>query len=144
MNEKPKKTRFKTPSELAQHLERRIEALQLVVDGLRGNTFSWGDGEGYARRQILKELGIELATQTAIKRRGEMLTPRARPVGNVYIKAPVQAYADLYVIGLHNIPAPAKAHGKKKQPPAPEVKPPGPFAWLDDVKNPKKGGDENG
>lgn len=95
----------KTPSALADYLERRASLLSAIIEGIRGNPFEWGDSERKIKMHLLEEeFGIMLASETAIKRAGHVLKPRAKPIGRVYYGAPIQKYVDVYVLGVHTKP----------------------------------------
>lgn len=92
---------MKSPSVKAKELERRVKALQEIVDGLRGKPFSWGDGEATAKQNLLVEFGIHLLTATAIKKRKMFMTKRAKPVGYIYFPAPISKSHPVYLKGVH-------------------------------------------
>lgn len=88
----------KAPSTFARYLETRVNILNEVINGLRGNPFQWGDGERSAKNPILKELGVTLVTKSFAEKLKYRIKPRSKPVGNVYLGAPLQRYADVYVL----------------------------------------------
>lgn len=81
-----------------KRIERIHELTGIVLDGLNGNTFSWGDGQRTSWVPILREIGITLITKTQIQKRGLVLKRGAKPVGTAYFGAPIKRYADLYVL----------------------------------------------
>jgi hypothetical protein len=92
----------KTPSALADYLERRTSLLTAIIEGIRGKPFEWGESERKIKmHQLEKEFGIKLVSENAIKRAGHVLKPRATPVGRVYYGAPIQKLVDVYVLGVH-------------------------------------------
>lgn len=88
----------KTPSAFIAQLQRRINVANEIIDGLRGEPFSWGGGETTAKHRILKELGITLVTKTRARKLGYELNKKAKPVGSVYFSSPISNYADVYVL----------------------------------------------
>lgn len=95
----------KTPSALADYLERRTLLLTAIIEGIRGNPFEWGESERKIKiHQLENEFGIKLVSANAIKRAGHVLKSRANPIGKVYYGAPIQKYVDVYVLGVHTKP----------------------------------------
>lgn len=92
----------KTPSALADYLERRTLLLTTIIEGIRGTPFEWGDSERKIKMHLLEEeFGIQLVSETAIKRAGHVLKSRAKPIGRVYYGAPIHKLVDVYILGVH-------------------------------------------
>lgn len=81
-----------------EHILRLHELLGIVLKGLDGHPFTWGNGQRLAWTPLLKEAGVTLVTKTQIEKRGMKLKRGAKPVGCAYFGAPIQRYADLYVL----------------------------------------------
>ncbi|MBD2451158.1 hypothetical protein H6G76_29315 [Nostoc sp. FACHB-152] len=81
-----------------KRLERIHELTEIVLNGLNGKPFSWGDGQRTAWVPLLQEIGITLITKTQIQKRGLVLKRGAKPVGKAYFGSPIKRYADLYVM----------------------------------------------
>jgi len=97
--------RVKSPSEIKGQLQRIRVVAQMIIDGLAGKPFRWGDGERSAWQPLAEvRLGITLVTATGAKKRGYRLKAGARPVGEAYYSAPIQHYADLYVLECQCVP----------------------------------------
>jgi len=79
-------------------LSRLREAAAAVRSGLGGAPFVWNGVEGDMYVPYAAQLGITLVTLTQIKKRGYRLKKNATPVGSRYFGAPIQKYADLYVL----------------------------------------------
>ena len=80
------------------NIQRLHELLGIVLNGLDGQPFSWGDGQRQAWVPILKAAGVTLITKTQIEKHGYRLKRGAKPVGSAYFGAPIKRYADLYVL----------------------------------------------
>lgn len=97
--------RVKSPSEVRRQLERLQALAQDIINGLNGKGFRWGDGERSAYVPIAeRRLGITLVTATGARKRGYRLKAGAKPVGEAYFGAPLQLYADLYVLECQCVP----------------------------------------
>lgn len=81
-----------------RRIQRLHELLGTVLKGLDGQPFTWGNGQRMAWTPILREAGVNLVTKTQIEKRGLRLKRGAKPVGWAYFGAPIQRYADLYVL----------------------------------------------
>lgn len=68
--------------------------------GLDGRVVTWGQGERIAHTKTLASIGITLVTKTQIEKRGYTLKRGQKPVVNAYFGAPIQAYAELYVLEI--------------------------------------------
>lgn len=88
----------KSPSAMRDRITVIRAVLDEVSQGLAGKPFRWGDGERSAWQPLCEQLGITLVTPTQIKKRGYRLKRGAVPVGSAYFAAPIQIYADLYVL----------------------------------------------
>lgn len=103
-------TRVKSPSEIKGQLQRIQAVAQLIINGLAGKPFRWGDGERSAWQPLAEHrLGVTLVTITGAKKRGYRLKAGAKPVGEAYYGAPLQIYADLYVLECQCVPLAAPA-----------------------------------
>jgi hypothetical protein len=103
-------TRVKSPSEVKGQLQRIQAIAQLIINGLAGKPFRWGDGERSAWQPLAEmRLGITLVTASGAKKRGYRIKAGAKPVGEAYYAAPLQRYADLYVLECQCVPLAEKA-----------------------------------
>ncbi len=85
----------------------RRDLLVAICDALdNGKTLSWGSGERTSKSRVLRELGIELVTKTGARKRGLRIKRGATPVANGYFTAPLQVYADLYIVGVQTAEVP--------------------------------------
>lgn len=84
--------------------KKRIEQLHsltgMVLKGLNGNPFNWGDTQRKSWIPILKKIDITLVTKTQIEKQGLILKRGAKPVGTAYFGSPIKKYADLYVLEI--------------------------------------------
>jgi hypothetical protein len=97
--------RVKSPSEIKAQLQRIQMVAQLIINGLGGKPFRWGDSERSAWQALVEHrLGITLVTATGAKKRGYRLKAGVKPVGEAYYGAPLQIYADLYVLECQCVP----------------------------------------
>ncbi len=87
-----------TTSTFLRTLDRQIDYLTAVRDGLRGHPFAYGDGAGSAAKRALAALGITLVTATWLAERGYVLNRGAQPVGSVYFPAPISRSCPVYVL----------------------------------------------
>lgn len=82
--------------------KQRIEVIQRVLtdvaQGLEGNRFTWGSGQREHWVPLLERVGMTLRTKTQITKMGYRLKRGAQPVGRAYYDAPLQRYAELYLI----------------------------------------------
>ena len=102
--------RVKSPSEIKAQLQRIQSIAQMIINGLAGKPFRWGDGERSAWQPLAEvRLGITLVTPTGIKKRGYRLKAGVKPVGEAYYGAPLQVYAPLYVLECQCVPLSAPA-----------------------------------
>lgn len=91
-----------TPSAFARHLEKRRDVMTTIIAALRGEKLiDWGSGAYLSRRQILREIGVTLVTKTQIKKRGYVLHPRSKPIGQVYFDRPISRSHDVYILEVH-------------------------------------------
>lgn len=87
-------------------LKSRAEALSELNRAVQdGATLRWGDGVRAQKLRLLRDLGVELVTKTSATKHGHVIKQRQTPVANAYYGAPLQRYADLYVLGLQTRPA---------------------------------------
>lgn len=89
-----------SPAAFRERLARRTHLIGEILNGLDGHRFGWGDGEYTSKKKLLRELGIELVTHTALKKRGHRLRRGAQSVGTVYFPAPIQSDCDVYIFGV--------------------------------------------
>lgn len=87
-----------TTSTFLKRWQRRADVLQAVLDGLKGQTFSWGDGERIAYTGYLADFGIHLVTATWLEQRGYVLNRGAKPVGSLYFGSPISRSCAVYVL----------------------------------------------
>lgn len=119
-----------SPSGLIAHFERRMKIYQMVIDGLNGQPFSWGEGERNAYTKILAEVGVTLVSKSAIARAGRELKRGAGPVGAAYFGAPIKRMAELYVLECQTKLRNAKAASSAEASPKQDFKP---FEFLDEL-----------
>jgi hypothetical protein len=84
--------------EFANFLDYRTMLIFEVVKGLRGQPFCWVHSEYQVMRKTLKAVGVTLVTRAEIKRTGGQVDSQAKPVGTIYFPAPMDQYADVYVL----------------------------------------------
>lgn len=92
---------WKQPSRAAMELERKIDYLQQVIDGLRGKPFEWPSGAYKPGCRALAGHGYTLTTRTAAEKKGYKLLPRAKRIGQAYFTKPISKYCDLYLLEVH-------------------------------------------
>lgn len=81
-------------------MERLAELLEVVLRGLRGQPFNWSEGQRQPWTALLRRAGVELLTETQIKKRDHVLKRGAKAVGRGYFGAPIQRNAELYVFDV--------------------------------------------
>lgn len=87
-------------------MRRRAALLTGIVKALDGRytAFDWGQGEHMNARRMLRDLGIQLVTETRARKLGHRLKRRAVPVAAAYFGAPIQRHCALYVLGIQTAP----------------------------------------
>ncbi len=87
-----------SPSEIQRRLETISGVATEIHEGLGGKPFQWNGAEGEWKVLWAEDLGITLLTKTALEKRGYRLKRGAKPIGRRYFGAPIQKYAELYVL----------------------------------------------
>ena len=93
-----------SPAGFIAYLERRRRVAGEIIAGLRGRPFTWGAGEPSSKRALLKELGVTLVTETWLRKKDLALKRGARPVGSIYLPAPRQRHAKVFVLECQTKP----------------------------------------
>lgn len=107
-----------SPSVVLRRLDSYAGVLVDVRRGLKGNPFTWGDGERRNYVPKAANFGCTLVTETQAKKRGFRLKPTSSPIGSAYFGAPLSRWANLFVLECHCVPikkseaARRKAEGK--------------------------------
>jgi hypothetical protein len=86
-------------------LKVRAELLAEIWRALQyRDTLVWGSGKRVTYTRLLREMGVELVTKTAAKRRGHEIRRRQHPIALAYFNAPIQRTAELYIVGIQTRP----------------------------------------
>lgn len=100
---------LRSPSEIKALLNRYQEIAQMIINGLEGRPFRWGDAERQAYTAKALRMGCTLVTRTRADRLGWVVRQGAEPVGVAYFGAPIQRYASLFVLECQCKPKPPAA-----------------------------------
>ena len=97
--QKPPPLSLRRMETLSNALTKIIMRLHFLEEPLK-----WGDEERRRTCELLTAAGVHLVTPTGIEKAAHRLKRGARPVVRAYFGAPLQRYADLFVLGIQTVP----------------------------------------
>jgi hypothetical protein len=86
------------PASIRGRLARYRDIITELLNGLEGKRrFAWRAVDHQHARPVLRVLGVNLMSKTAIKKAKLRLKRGAQPVGEIYFERPISNYAEVYL-----------------------------------------------
>ena len=93
-----------SPFAIKKQIDTRLVILSHIKDGLNGNVHVWNHYARFIRMKYAEKLGFELASATALKKRGLEIKRGAEPVVMAHWGPPLNRKAGLYLVKCQTKP----------------------------------------